>query len=80
MKPFLIEIPNFWAWADNLGRLGLNRTGHMSFLTGQDRTPKFAGQVLPDRTESGLIFLTFYLTSIGYQFSYDKVPRHKFGV
>ena len=28
----------------------------MSFLTGQDRTPKFAGQVLPDRTESGLIF------------------------
>ena len=24
-------------------RLGLNRTGHMSFLTGQDRTPKFAG-------------------------------------
>ena len=37
--------------------LGLDRTGHMSFLTGQDRTPKFAGQVLPDRTESGLIFL-----------------------
>ena len=29
----------------------------MSFLTGQDRTPKFAGQVLPHRTESGLIFL-----------------------
>ena len=37
--------------------IGLDRTGHMSFLTGQDRTPKFAGQVLPDRTESGLIFL-----------------------
>ena len=37
--------------------LGLDRTGHMSFLTGQDRTPKFGGQVLPDRTESGLIFL-----------------------
>ena len=36
--------------------VGLNRTGHMSFLTGQDWTPKFAGQVLPDRTESGLIF------------------------
>jgi hypothetical protein len=46
----------------------------MSFLTGQNRTPKFAGHVLPDRTESGLIFLTFYLTSMGYQFSYDKVP------
>ena len=37
--------------------VGLDRTGHMSFLTGQDGTPKFAGQVLPDRTESGLIFL-----------------------
>ena len=37
--------------------LGLDWTGHMSFLTGQDQTPKFAGQVLPDRTESGLIFL-----------------------
>ena len=56
--------------------LGLDRTGHMSFLTGQDRTPKFAGQVLPERTESGLIFLTFYLTSMSYQFSYDKVPGH----
>jgi hypothetical protein len=52
----------------------------MSFLTGQDRTPKFAGQVLPDRTESGLIFLTFYLTSMGYQFTYDKVPGYKFGI
>ena len=37
--------------------LGLDRTGHMSFLTGQDRTPKFAGQVMPDWTESGLIIL-----------------------
>ena len=36
--------------------LGLDRTGHMSFLTRQDRTPKFAGQVLPDRTKLGLIF------------------------
>jgi hypothetical protein len=60
--------------------VGLNWTGHMSFLTGQDRTPKFAGQVVLDRSESGLIFLTFYLTSMGYQFSYDKVPGHKFGV
>ena len=23
--------------------IGLDRTGHMSFLTGQDRTPTFAG-------------------------------------
>ena len=50
----------------------------MTFLTGQDRTPKFAGQVLPDRTESGLSFLTFYLTNMDYQFLYDKVPGHKF--
>ena len=41
--------------------VGLNWTGHMSFLTGQDRTPKFARQVLLYQTESGLIFLTFYL-------------------
>ena len=82
---------NFWrinasSWGRNLYEVeslfhvGLNQTWHMSFLTGQDRTPKFAGLVLPDRTESGLIFLTFYLTSMGYQLSYDKVPGHKFGV
>ena len=41
---------------------GLNRNGHMSFLTGQDRTPKFARQVLPDRTKSGLIFLNILHT------------------
>ena len=45
--------------------LGLDRTGHMSFLTGQDRTTKFAGQVLPDRTESGLIFLNILPTTYG---------------
>ena len=33
-----------------------------SFLTGQDRTPKFTGQVLPDRTKSGLIFLNILHT------------------
>ena len=31
----------------------------MSFLTGQDQTSKFARQVLPVRTESGLIFKHF---------------------
>ena len=36
--------------------IGLDRTGHMSFLTRQDRTLEFAGEVQPDRTESGLIF------------------------
>ena len=28
--------------------VGLDRTGHMSFLTGLNRTPEFAGQVPPD--------------------------------
>ena len=37
----------------------LNWIGQMSFLTGQDRTRKFAKRVLPDRTKSGLTFLTF---------------------
>jgi hypothetical protein len=37
----------------------------MSFLTGQDRTPKFAGQVLPDRTESGLILFNILPTKYG---------------
>ena len=39
--------------------VGLDRTGPMSFLTGQDRTPKFAGQVLPDRTDPLLICTDF---------------------
>ena len=75
-------ITNSYIFLSNLGVwwLGLNQTGHMSFLTRQDRTPKLAGQVLPDWTESGLIFLTFYLTSMGYQFSYDKFPYQKFDV
>ena len=50
------------SFADNIG---LNRTGYMSFLTGQNRTPKFAGQVLPDRTESGLISLNILPTKYG---------------
>ena len=43
--------------------LGLNRTGHMSVQPGQDRTPNFAGRVLPDRTESGPLFfpITYHL-------------------
>ena len=41
--------------------VGIKWTGHMSFLTGQDRTPKFAGQHLPDRTISGLTFLNILL-------------------
>ena len=45
--------------------LGLDRTGYMSFLIGQDWTPKFAGQLLPDRTESGLMFLNILPTKYG---------------
>ena len=28
MKPFFIEIPNLWAWADNLGRQILRHLGY----------------------------------------------------
>jgi len=41
---------------------GSTGLGILSFLTGQNRTPKFAGQVLQDRTESGLIFLNILPT------------------
>ena len=42
-------------------QVGLNRTGHMISLTGQDRTgPDRTGQTnLPDWTKSGLYFYTF---------------------
>ena len=47
----------FWIWwALFQFTLGLDQTGHLSFLTGQDQTPKLAGQVLTDRTKSELIF------------------------
>ena len=53
---------------------GLNNMYHRHFhQPGQDLTPKFAGQVLPDRTESGHKFLKFYLTSISCLFLYNKV-------
>ena len=45
--------------------LELNRTEHMSFLTGQDRTPQFAGQVLPDQTEYGLLFPKNFICQAG---------------
>ena len=45
----------------------------MSFLTGQDQTHKFAGQVLPDRTEgeAGLIF--FHILT----YQVDVIDSHK---
>ena len=39
-------------------QLGLDQTG-------QDQTPLFAGQVLPDQTESGLIFSNILPTKYG---------------
>ena len=50
----------FYSSQNVLCQLGLDRTGHMTFLTGLDRTPKFAGQVL---TESELIFLIIFPTN-----------------
>ena len=43
-------------------KVGLDRTEHISVRTGQYRTLKFAGHVLPNQTKSGLIFL---LTGFG---------------
>ena len=45
--------------------VGLNRTGHMSVQPGQDRTPKFAGRVLPDRTSTGPILLSKFVRTYG---------------
>ena len=46
-------------------KVGLNRTGHMSVQPGQDRTPKIAGRVLPDRTSTGLILLSKFVHMYG---------------
>ena len=80
-KPFLEMKPlksTLGVYLNVMGSnaVGLDRTGHMSFLTGQDRTPKFAGQVLPDRTKSGLMSKSI----LQYRFSKNKVCGHKFGV
>ena len=45
--------------------LGLNRTGHISLESGQDRTPEFAGRVLPDRTSTGPILLYKFVRMYG---------------
>ena len=47
-----------------ISELGLNRTGHISVSPGQDRTPKFAGRVLPDRTKSGPIIFLVHTANI----------------
>ena len=53
---------------------GLNWTGHMSFLTGKDQTSKCAGQVLPDRTKSGL---TFYIPNNRISVKFIKLKQKK---
>ena len=52
--------------------LGLNRTGHMSVQSGQDRTPKFAGRVLPDRTSTGPILLSKFVHMYGLSIQIGK--------
>ena len=37
----------------------------MSVQPGQDRTPKFAGRVLPDRTSTGPILLSKFVRTYG---------------
>ena len=45
--------------------IGLDRTGHMSFLTGQDRTPKFAGltflNILPTKYRLSIVLKVRHL-------------------
>ena len=53
-------------------QLGLNRTGHMSVQPGQDRTPKYAGRVLPDRTKSGPILISKFLGMYGLSIPIGK--------
>jgi hypothetical protein len=63
----------------------------MSFPTGQNRTPQFAGQVLPDNTEFRLMFLNILpikfrlsifirqgpLIQIWYQKFLDQIKKQK---
>ena len=59
-------------WTHLWSTVRLDRTGHISFLTGQNWTPKFTGQVLPDQIESGLLFLK-HLTWQAVDISYHKI-------
>ena len=45
-----------------LSMISAQPDGHMSFLTGQDQTHKFARQVLPDWTESRLMYIFKHFT------------------
>ena len=59
------QLDRYYICQSSINVVGIDRTGHMSFLTGQDQTPKFAGQVLPDRTESGQISSNILPTKYG---------------
>ena len=74
-----LKFIQYWLIIRALTHLGLDRTGHMSLLTEQDRTPKFARQVLPDRTESGLLFLKHFTCQAG-DHKISKFPGHMIGV
>ena len=44
----------------------------MSVQPGQDRTPKFAGRVLPDRTSTGPILLSKFVRTYGLSIQIGK--------
>ena len=60
-------------------QLGLNQTGHISVYFRQDRTPKFGGRVLPDRTKSRPIFFPIKYPAINL-IMIENVATHEFGV
>ena len=48
----------------------------MSFFTGQDQTPNFAGQVLPDRTKSGHSFFGARIIVVLANILFPKYYKH----
>ena len=67
----ILNSKTFWTFVE----LGLDWTWYISFLTGQDPIPKLAGQVLPDQTESGLIFLNIKM--LGFSKEIDWYNHHQ---
>ena len=55
----ILEFRSNFVCRHRTWEVGLNWTGHMSFQTGQDRTPKFARRLNPD-----LHSQTFYIPNM----------------
>ena len=68
----------FHSYCRALGRSKnlIRQVGIQGLLKNPGKKPNFAGQVLPNRTKSGLIFISI----LQYQFSKDKVCGNKFCV